>query len=339
MKTELELRDWNTAKELVEALKVEIETLEAEQELNKEEVKKEVEAEVKEEGRSFDALKALRDVLEGRSNVSKFNIPELRSYTKASHADHYDKVTNFTSVSEGGILEKLGVTMYPNSKANIGLVFSKSTGAAFYAEGAAVADSAKDLKYATLSARRVQGSMTFSREYLAQTATNAEFLMQVENAIGWAISGELANQVINDATLTLAGRASGATKTTLTYEDAMLLQGSVDIEDFTNARFVAGKSLYYGMKTLKKDAGSGLFLAENSMVDGVPVVNAGSKLSANKLIFGDFKHAHVATFGDGVEILVDPYSLASTGQVKITYTVMADAKVNPYAFRSIQNVL
>lgn len=45
------------------------------------------------------------------------------------------------------------------------------------------------------------------------------------------------------------------------------------------------------------------------------------------LIFGDWSQLVVAQFGPGVEIIVDPYSLATTGQVRITANLFADIGV------------
>ena len=84
---------------------------------------------------------------------------------------------------------------------------------------------------------------------------------------------------------------------------------------------------------------------------GDQVVNAGSKLPAkpevtgtgaepakHKLVYGDFRQAYVAYFSGATEILVDPFSASDTGEIKITFLRMGDTAVNPFAFRSIQNI-
>jgi hypothetical protein len=45
------------------------------------------------------------------------------------------------------------------------------------------------------------------------------------------------------------------------------------------------------------------------------------------LAFGDWSQIMVALFGGGVEIIVDPYSLATQGQVRITANLFADVGV------------
>ena len=105
---------------------------------------------------------------------------------------------------------------------------------------------------------------------------------------------------------------------------------------------MAGKSLYNELKAIAKDAGSGRFLLEGGLIDGVAAVDAGSKLAPagtkHQLIYGDFKEAYVAYFNGATEVLIDVFSASNAGKVKVTFLRMGDTAVNPYAFKSIQNI-
>ena len=90
-------------------------------------------------------------------------------------------------------------------------------------------------------------------------------------------------------------------------------------------------------KAIKKDAGSGLFLYDNNNMNGnkyvasslVPTLDTGA---SHPLIFGDWKQMSVGFWG-GMNILVDPYTKASTSQIKLNIELFNDVTVtNEKAF-------
>ena len=46
-----------------------------------------------------------------------------------------------------------------------------------------------------------------------------------------------------------------------------------------------------------------------------------------KLMVGDWSQLFVGLFGSAVEMIVDPYTLATTGQVRVTANLFADVAV------------
>ena len=373
MKNSDELVQWNNLKGTIEEMNSEIETLETEERFNlnfvKKEVEKNVETKENKEVRNYNVTKAINQFINGKldglelelhqegvNQMRSFSrtatglvIPDVvkRSFTAAGFgATHFEKVQEFNNGAvEGGILEKLGVTVYNNATASIGLNFSAGISAGIYAEGEEAPESTYAEKSGILSPKRIQGWKNFSRSYLAQTATTQDFLMSMEAAIQKAVSEDMIKKILGTADLILTGRDSVAAGAPIVWKDFMKLQAAVQLDEVTNPKFLVGKSLFHELKAIAKDAGSGRFLSEGDLVDGVALVNAGTKMPVtgtttlkHQLIYGDFKEAYVAYFNSGTEVLVDPYSGSNAGKVKVSFIRMGSTEVNPYAFKTIQNI-
>jgi HK97 family phage major capsid protein len=90
------------------------------------------------------------------------------------------------------------------------------------------------------------------------------------------------------------------------------------------------------LKTIKKDAGSGIFINENGMVNGYPMLfssNVPSTLTkgsasgiCHAIIFGNWEELYVMQWG-GIDLVVNPYSLDTTSQVRVTINSWWDIAV------------
>lgn len=90
------------------------------------------------------------------------------------------------------------------------------------------------------------------------------------------------------------------------------------------------------LKTVKKDAGSGIFINENGMVNGYPMFftsNVPSTLTkgsasgiCHAIIFGNWEELYVMQWG-GIDLVVNPYSLDTTSQVRVTINSWWDVAV------------
>lgn len=108
-------------------------------------------------------------------------------------------------------------------------------------------------------------------------------------------------------------------KNTPSYKDVVALEASVlekgVLVDGT-AAYVCSASMYAALKTTPKDAGSGLFIAQDGKINGYPVYIT-EYIGKDVLGFGVFQYQLVGQFGN-IRMTVDPY----TGSKRdITYFV------------------
>jgi len=103
------------------------------------------------------------------------------------------------------------------------------------------------------------------------------------------------------------------------------------------------------LKTVKKDAGSGIFINENGMVNGYPMLftsNVPSTLTkgtssgvCHAIIFANWEELYVMQWG-GIDLVVNPYSLDTTSQVRVTINSWWDIAVrHKESFSAMQDAL
>jgi Phage capsid family. len=93
--------------------------------------------------------------------------------------------------------------------------------------------------------------------------------------------------------------------------------------------YLMNPSVYGELKTVEKATNTAEFIVDrDGMINGYPVIRSTQAVAQSKrMYFGNFADLLIGQFGPGVEIIVDPFSLASTGIVKITATVVMDVAV------------
>ena len=78
------------------------------------------------------------------------------------------------------------------------------------------------------------------------------------------------------------------------------------------------------MRAMSKGTKSTQLLYENDEIDGTPAL-VSTNVAADKLVFGDFKNLVIGAWG-AVDLIVDPYTQAANGMVRIVINCYFDAK-------------
>jgi HK97 family phage major capsid protein len=137
------------------------------------------------------------------------------------------------------------------------------------------------------------------------------------------------------------GTAAAAAATAASWAQVVELIKLVEENNGTdeNLGFVLHPALKAALMQIKKDAGSGRFLLDESGIAGmnyvstsqVPVLDAGGT-DVYPLIFGDFSQMVIGQWG-AISIQVDPYSANLADSVRLVLNTHADMQIaNPAAF-------
>jgi len=108
---------------------------------------------------------------------------------------------------------------------------------------------------------------------------------------------------------------------------------AVENADVANMSFLMNPIIMGELMNLKTDTGSGLFVMDNTMsLLGYNVATSTlvpTNIDTNKtaVIFGNWADLVISNFGSGVDLTVDPYTAAGTGQVVVTINSYWDAKL------------
>jgi hypothetical protein len=177
-----------------------------------------------------------------------------------------------------------------------------------------------------LAPRRITNSQSVTREFLAQTNPGIyqALLNNLVTGIWNGVVADFFDVVQVDAATQITVTGASATYANILNMEASLGCYSMDPKYVTTP---SGKAFFKGL-----DIGSdGIKYAWNgNEMNGYDAL-ATCAANANRVYFGDWSHTALGQWG-GIEVIVDPYSYASCGKIKITTLGLFDSGVqNPRA--------
>jgi HK97 family phage major capsid protein len=246
-------------------------------------------------------------------------------------------------------LEGLGAKVYSGLVGDVDLISGESFAFDYATENGTATDKTAGFDGPTLSPKRLTGVVKISNRLLAQTSPQAE--ANIYALIGQGINAAMVKAAISGSTngptglYDSAGNVQAGTAGTPTWDDVVGLETLIKSSNATkdNLYYLSDPALMGKLKTTKKDAGSGIYLVgENGMLNGkkyldttlAGTLDAGA---SHPLIYGDFSQMAIG-FWSGVQMTVDPYTLAAEGYTRVIFNIYNDVQLaNPKAFAIRKN--
>lgn len=198
--------------------------------------------------------------------------------------------------------------------------------------------SAKDASYGFTSIKlqpnRLTAYVDISKQFLVQDSIGAENMIKAD--IVAAINAKLEETILSDASAganSPAGMFNGETIADVsTYRD--LCEAESDIEDanvFGPCVYVMSNKAKAIVRSMDKGGKHTELVYEGNELDGTKVYNT-SHVASTNAIYGDFSNLVIGQWG-AIDLVVDPYTKAADGQVRLVVNAFFDAKVvRPEAF-------
>lgn len=201
-------------------------------------------------------------------------------------------------------------------------------------------DGTEEFGQIIMTAKRAHCSLVFSQQLLHQTGGAVEQIVRrsILSAAGVGLDNAALNGVgsgnepagLYGATpsgtnsITFGGAPSWAK---VVEFNTALNSDSVDGERaFVTSAEVAGK-----WQTVEKTSSTGRFLMEDGKANNFPVLDT-SHTPSHKVAFGVWSELYIGIWG-GLDMIVDPYTLAQTGRIRVILNLYADVAVRrPVAF-------
>lgn len=233
-------------------------------------------------------------------------------------------------LEKGLILHKLGMKFQYGMSGAWQFPIVAGVEATLEGENVEVSDTKVDISKIEPKPKRVSLAIPVSNRAIDQSSD--AILEIVRTQIPKAVA-RLLNKWMFSPTKITAAASDGCfvnpkTKLTddeITWDNVVALEGSVMSEgveiDGTGA-YVCTAKMYAKLKTTKKDAGSGIMLLENGMMNGYPVFIT-EFIGEGKLGFGIFSYELVGQFGK-VRLLFDPYTGAKKNLVYFVFNTDYD---------------
>jgi len=308
----------------ISSLDADIKLVERQEELNAREVTLEVEERTEEMplGEKFQAF--LRGAIDGKGPLS-FRVEPMLS---TSNTDIINKsVANsldiLTSPAEA-FLRGLGVTFFPGLTGNFVVPSMAQDHATFPGENTDAADASMNVVDLVLAARRVTHAQSITKETLAQTnpAIYNGIVQNLVDGIWNAVTYDLFDTIQTDA----ATQIVGVTAAGLVYGDLVNMEASIGGLNIGAGAYVTTPAVKgYLKQKIAIGTGAGPAIWDMDTVNGYPAYGVPAA-NANKVYFGDFSRTCVGQWG-GIEIIVDPYTLAKSGKIQLTAVALVDTGV------------
>ena len=236
-----------------------------------------------------------------------------------------------------------GAQLMTGLSGDISIPVYGGTGSGWATEVGAKVESGGTFSEVTLAPKRLTTILLVSRQFLAQDSVSAEEVLI--NDMRNSIMATLESSIL-DATAAGTSRPAGIlngvsyTSTgTTSWAKIVALESAVETNNalMGGLGYIATPTLKGTFKTTAKDSGSGIFIAsEGNVVNGYPMFST-SNMASGKVAFGNWNDLLVGNWG-GMDVLVNPYTYAKTGQVELvinTYWSWAKRRSASFAFASL----
>lgn len=196
----------------------------------------------------------------------------------------------------------------------------------------------------TLAPKTASAFTSYGRKLLLQSSPSVDMLVEndLRNIAALGLDAAIISGAGTDEPTGIKNTVGvgSVTGTTFTRTKALEFLKSVEVGnlDVASMAFLMNPVDAAKARDLKIDTGSGLFLLndENKMIGYKTGIT--NQIASGSICFGDFSQVIVGQWG-GIDILVDPYSLSTKGEVKVILFVSADVAVRyPAAFAYSSNV-
>jgi len=245
---------------------------------------------------------------------------------------HKDVATDLDIIVPTPIYSILGCKVLRGLNGNLGLPTQIHNVATFPGESTTVITNPNKPTQVEIKPQRIGLTETFSKELLA--SGNSRLFSAIISDMVEGIDSGISKKVI-----TMAVDDAGNSIPAATVLDAETLTKLEETVEANGGQFVMTRALFGGLKhkAINDSSGGRTILngkfESGETYDGYKAMGS-SWVPDKGIVFGDFSHATIG-FWDGIEIIVNPYSKAKTGEIEITVNRLADAVLrNTAAFSS-----
>lgn len=274
----------------------------------------------------------------GLSFGGQIQLP-LESRTITVTSEHDDVVeTEFTNILEPlrakNVLAQAGAKYLTNLVGDVQVPIMSATNVGWAGEVADAASGDPAFSHVTLQPKRLTAYIDLSKQFIAQDSLAAEAL----------IREDLVKAINNKLEATILGAGSGSTTEPQGMFDAIsatsvsgysdIVDKEADIEDANvngDCVYIMSNKAKAALRAMPKSSKSTQLVFENGEVDGTKAFNT-SHVADKDYIYGDFSNLAIGQWG-AIDLTVDPYTLARSGQIRLVVNAYFDAKIlRPSAF-------
>ena len=171
---------------------------------------------------------------------------------------------------------------------------------------------------------KISGNTRIGKELIAQANDDVEAFIidSLTKEIGYKVEDYLLGKVASGAT----GSVTYSALTAIDWADILAFEASIGGYALEEPAYVMSPAARAALKGIAKAGTFPVFLCEDNMVNGYKV-NVSGCVSNDNIFFGDWSKLLLGIWGNGLEIMVNPYTYAKEGDVEIVASICVDAAV------------
>lgn len=237
-----------------------------------------------------------------------------------------DKLGLVVALRERLVANAAGATILTGCKSDISIPYYSGTKSGWKQEGASADRGEGEFTEKFLRPKRLCSIIHISKQFLLQDTISAEEALRRD--IVESIAVQLEKTMFGTgagSAFEPAGLFNGVSPETdaFTFSDTIEYEAALELANhYGSFTYVVNPAAKALMRSTPLDAGSGRFVMESNEVNGYPVISSGV-VTEKGLLVGDFSELYIAQFG-GIEITYDPYTLADQDVIRLVVNTYVD---------------
>lgn len=226
------------------------------------------------------------------------------------------------------VVVQLGARVLSGLSSNVTLPKAGASTAYWVAENGSPTEDTPSIGSITLSPKRVAAYTELSKQLLQQSTFDVENMVRSELLDSLAIAIDKAaidGGGSNEPSGVLDASNIGSETGGHTFANYVEAEADVMTANALSGAlaYVTTPALMATLKTTEKSSGTGQFIWQDNSINGYPAI-ATNHMTADISVFGAWDNVVIGQFGSGVDVVVDAFSLALSGMVRVTCSQMAD---------------
>lgn len=226
------------------------------------------------------------------------------------------------ALKEKLVVVKMGATVLNDLVGTVNLPSVGSVQATFLDEAALAGTKKATVSRVQLIPRGIRANMVTTRDLIKQTS------LDVERILAERLSDAAAACIDKEALAAIATAVASASGNGVTWANAVAMETAINSANANRGKlgYVLSAAAWGAAKTTLKANGVSGYILEGDMINGYAADYSNQMPASVPAIFGNFEDLYIGQWG-GLDILVDPYTLGDSGEIKIQLFQYADAKV------------
>jgi HK97 family phage major capsid protein len=239
-----------------------------------------------------------------------------------------DKLDILPKLRNELVLVGAGAQFMTGLVGNVSIPVYSGSNVAWATENGESTDAGGAFTQVTYAPKRLTANLKISKQFLLQDGSgSAEGILQNDlvSAIAEKLESTLLGTAAGSSTQPAGlGNILGTPVTIADYADVVGLEGALEAENVRNYTYLLSPSMKSFLRTMPKEAGSALFVYENGEISGYKALSSNGVPSDYGYV-GDWSDYVIAQWG-GIDIVVDQYTLASQGLIRLVVNTYFDGK-------------